>query len=198
MLLYISMEEKERTDKTDERKSAKSANVRKLVILAFFTSLSLVTFMIEALLPPLFIPGAKLGLANIFSLLALILFGPIEALAVFLVRALLGSFITGAVSSLVYSLVAGVVSLALSSLLVYLVMPRVSVVAISVACACLHNVTQNLLFVLLNGATAMLTYMPYLALIGAVSGLFVGVVVHLLVIHLPERVLLGSIPRRNS
>ena len=165
----------------------KTVNVRKLVTLAFFSALSLVSFIIEAVLPPLFIPGAKIGLANIFTLLALIAYGPIEAFSVFLIRALLGSFITGNVGALVYSLTAGAISLGVEVLLVMLFVPKISVTAVSVACGVIHNLAQNALFVLFNGATEMLVYFPYLGLIGAVSGAFVGLVVYLLTKHLPEK-----------
>ena len=62
-----------------------------------------------------------------------------------------------------------------------------SVSKVSVACGVIHNLAQNALFVLFNGATEMLVYFPYLGLIGAVSGAFVGLVVFLLAKQLPEK-----------
>ena len=49
---------------------------KKIAVLAVFTALSLVMFIIENQFPPMFIPGAKMGLANIFSFAALILYSP--------------------------------------------------------------------------------------------------------------------------
>lgn len=172
-------------------KSKRRAGAKKLVVLALFVALSLVVFVVENQLPPLFVPGAKLGLANIFSLAALVLYGPLEAVAVVLARTLLGSLITGTVSALVYSLAAGLTAVAVSSLLVCLCLKRVSLLAASVASAVVHNLTQNLLFVLLNGAPEMLAYLPYLALIGLPSGALVGAVVTLLIKKLPEKTLLS-------
>lgn len=169
----------------------KSRGVRRIVMSACFAALSLAVFVIEAQLPPLFIPGAKLGLANIFSLFALLLYGPVEAVAIVLVRTLLGSLITGTVGSLVYSLTAGVIAIAVASLLAYTALKRVSVIAVSVACAVLHNIVQNLVFVLISSSPQMLVYMPYLALIGAASGALVGAAVYLLVKHLPYKTLIG-------
>ena len=169
-----------------------NANVRRLVTSAFFAALALVVFVVEAQFPPLFIPGAKLGLSNIFSLFALVLYGPGEALAVVLVRTLLGSLITGSVGSLVYSLTAGLIAVAAEAMLVKFVFPRISIVAVSVACAVLHNMVQCALFVTINGAPQMLAYMPYLALIGVPSGALVGLAVYLLIRHLPARLLFGA------
>ena len=53
---------------------------RKLVILAMLLAFSLIIFVIEMQLPPLApIPGIKLGLANIITLIALVWFGRREA-----------------------------------------------------------------------------------------------------------------------
>lgn len=173
------------------RRPKRQSSVKKIAVLALLTSLSLVVFVIENQLPPLFVPGAKLGLANIFSLIALVIYGPIGGLSVVLARTLLGCLITGNVSALVYSLSAGLVAVSLSALLITLLLGRISLLAVSVASAVAHNLTQNLLFVLLNGATEMLAVLPYLALIGLPSGALVGAVVTLLIKKLPEKTILS-------
>lgn len=54
---------------------------KKLARLALLTALSLLAAWLEAtLLPPLGIPGAKVGLANLFTVLALQIYGVREAL----------------------------------------------------------------------------------------------------------------------
>ena len=157
-------------------------------MLALFSALGLIVFIIENQFPPLFVPGAKMGLANIFSLAALILYGPIEALVVVAVRTVLGSLFAGNVSMLLYSLTGGVISLALSAILIYIAYPRVSVLAVSVAAAVLHNIVQNAVFVLVTGTSLMFSYMPYLALIGVLSGAIVGAVVTIIFKKVPESV----------
>ena len=91
---------------------------KKIATLSVLTGLSLVTFIIEGLFPPLGIPGAKMGLSNIFSLTALIIYSPWEAFVVVAVRTLLGAIYAGNVSALMYSFTGGVVSMAVSSLLI--------------------------------------------------------------------------------
>ena len=161
---------------------------KKIAMLALFSALGLIVFIIENQFPPLFVPGAKMGLANIFSLAALILYGPIEALVVVAVRTVLGSLFAGNVSMLLYSLTGGVISIALSAILIYIAYPRVSVLAVSVAAAVLHNIVQNAVFVLVTGTSLMFSYMPYLALIGVLSGAIVGAVVTIIFKKVPESV----------
>lgn len=149
---------------------------RKLATLAIFTALSLITFLIENLFPPLVIPGAKMGLANIFSLAVLIIYGPWEALTVIAVRTVCGAFLAGNPSMLLYSFSGGVVAIGVSALLMYTVYPRISMTAVSIAAAVIHNLTQSLVFVLVSQTPQMLAYMPYLTLLGVLSGIIVGAV----------------------
>lgn len=152
---------------------------------ALFAALGLIVFLIENLFPPLFIPGAKMGLSNIFSLAALILYGPVDAFAVICVRTVLGALFAGNISALMYSFSGGIVSMAVSAALLYLVYPRISVMAVSITAAVAHNIVQNLVFVALSGTALSFSYMPYLALIGVLAGAIVGGAVMLIFKRVP-------------
>lgn len=158
---------------------------KKIAVLALLTGLSLITFILESLLPPLGVPGAKPGLANIFSLLALIIFSPWEAFAVVAVRTILGAIFSGNVSALMYSFTGGIVSMAVSSLLLYGAYPKISLIAVSITAAVAHNITQNAVFALVNGSVLYLTYTPYLVLLGILSGALVGGAVMLIIKGVP-------------
>lgn len=161
---------------------------KKLAVLSVFTALSLIMFMIENLFPPLFIPGAKMGLANIFSLAALILYGPIEAFCVIAVRTFLGALFAGNFYAFFYSFSGGVVSMAVSALLLRLVHPKISLMAASILAAVMHNATQNAVFVLISQTPLMFSYLPYLMLCGILSGFIVGGVLLLVFKKVPRSV----------
>ena len=158
---------------------------KRIATLAVLTAASLIVFLIENLLPPMFIPGAKPGLANVFSLAALILFTPLDAFLVVAVRTLLGAVFAGNLSAVMYSFTGGVLSLAVSSILLYLVYPKISLLATSVAGAVTHNIVQNLVFWGISGTALSLQFMPYLILIGVVCGLLVGGVLMLVFKKIP-------------
>ncbi len=166
---------------------------KKIAVVAILTALSLVCFLIENLLPPIFIPGAKLGLANIFSLAALLMYTPVEAFVVVIIRSVFGAIFAGNVSAVLYSFTGGIVSMAISSLLIYLVYPRVSIMAVSVAAAVAHNLTQCAVFAGLSGSVLMFGYMPVLALVGVLSGAVIGAVVLLLFRGVPRSVFIRAI-----
>ena len=174
------------------RAKTKFFSARRVATLSVLTAMGLITFMIESLFPPLFLPGAKMGISNVFSLLTLFVMGPTEALILVLVRTTLGSIFTGNMSTLMYSMTAGVVSVAVSSVLVEFVYPRVSIVAISVVAAVMHNLTQNLVFCLVSDTPQMFAYMPWLALLGVVAGIIVGFAVWFILRTVPTKVFIGA------
>ena len=168
-------------------KSGKNA-AKKIAVLAIFTALSLIAFIIENQFPPMFIPGARMGLANIFSFAALIMYSPVEAFIVVAIRTGLGAVYAGNVSALLYSFTGGIVSMAVSSVLMYTVYPHISVMSVSVLAAVSHNITQNIVFVIISGTTLTFGYMPYLILIGILSGAIVGGVIMLVFKKVPKSV----------
>lgn len=164
----------------------KRFTARKAAALGVLTALSLVTFLIENLFPPLIIPGAKLGLANVFSFIALIMYTPLEAFLVVVARTALGAIFAGNVSAVIYSFTGGIVSMGVSSVLLYLVHPKISVMCVSVIAAACHNLTQNVVFVLLYSTPLAFSYAPYLLLLGVLSGAFIGACVTLTVKRVPK------------
>ena len=160
-------------------------SARRVATIGILTALSLLSFILESLLPPLFLPGAKIGLSNIFTLVTLFMFGPIDALILVVVRTTLGSLIVGNLVSLIYSLSAGVISLGVAILLVQFVYPKISMISISITSAIVHNIVQVLVFCLLVNNMYMISYLPYFALIGAASGLIVGALVYLVIHKVP-------------
>ena len=160
-------------------------SAKRIALLSMLTAMASVTFLIEGLFPPLFLPGAKMGLSNIFSVLAVVLLSPIDGIILVAVRTTLGSLLVGNLSSWVYSFVAGVTAVAVTGFLYWLLSDKVSLVAISVVGAVVHNVTQNTIFCLITDTPELYAYLPYLAVLGVVAGLIVGFAVVLLVKSVP-------------
>lgn len=150
-------------------------DTRRVTNLALLVSIGLVLGIIESTFPPLLpLPGAKLGLANIATVIALYLFGPSMAFEVTLLRTILGGILRGSVVGLLLSFSAGMVS-TLVMVAIYLALDRyVSVVGVSVLGAAAHNVTQLAAAYLLVGQAALFYYTPYLVLLAVPTGLFVG------------------------
>ena len=169
-------------------------NAKRIATLSVLCAMGLIMFMVESLFPPLFLPGAKMGLSNVFSLLTLFVLGPVDALVVVIVRTVLGSLFGGGISTLMYSLTAGVVSVVISAFLVEFVYPNITIIAISIVSAICHNITQNVVFCLISNTPEMFSYMPWLALVGVLAGVIVGFGTNLILRALPSGLVLSLQP----
>jgi heptaprenyl diphosphate synthase len=114
-----------------------------------------------------------------------ILLGAPYAYFTLMAKALLGSIFAGNISAVLYSLPSGIIALTIELLALNLT-NRVSLTAISVVGAVINNIIQNVVFCLITGVWEYMSYIPYLIMIGALSGLVVGIIVYLIVKILPQ------------
>lgn len=158
----------------------RSASARKLALCALLTAIALTIFVVEAQFPlPVPVPGLKLGLSNIVTLFALAVFGWKEALAILLVRILLGNLVTGQMMSLFYSLAGGILSFVCMALILRVLKQNQLWVA-GVIGGVAHNVGQTALAVAVTATPALLAYLPVLILCGILTGVLTGLTAQLL------------------
>ena len=141
---------------------------------AVLAALALALSYLESFFPPLLpLPGVKLGLANIVTVYALYALGASSALAILVVRCLLGSLFAGNASALLFSLLGG-----LAAMLVMIALhalPR-----LSVGGAAAHNCGQVAAAMLTLGSAAPLAYLPFLLLVSVFTGALTGFVAAML------------------
>lgn len=158
----------------------------KITLCAILCALATTTFIIESLFPPLFLPGARMGISNVFILVCLIILGGKYAYITLAVKVLLGSLLSGNFFAVVYALPAGVISLTVEFLLLRFTQ-KVSVIAISVAGAVINTTMQNITFCLITSTTEYLYFLPYLSLIAIFGGLVVGFAVYFIIKIIPNK-----------
>lgn len=152
-------------------------NTRRIVILGLFLSIAGVLHAVEALLPlPIPVPGVKLGLANIISLLVITIYGWRDALLVAGLRVLLGSLFGGAFlgPAFAMSLSGALVSSLVMAYVNYHWRPTFSLVGVSVLGAVAHNLMQITVAALLVASAGLFWYLPYLILFALPTGLATG------------------------
>lgn len=151
---------------------------KKTALLAMLIALALVLHVAEGLLPiPYIAPGVKLGLANVVSLMAIVLFGIKEALAVVLIRTFLGSILGGAPSSFIFSAAGGVLSVLVMYAMYIWAGTKFSLIGISVAGAVSHNLGQIFVAGLIIENFGLYIYLPVLVVSAVITGIFIGFVV---------------------
>jgi heptaprenyl diphosphate synthase len=146
-----------------------------MVLLGILVSQALILNLEERMIPvPVPVPGIKLGLANAISLIAIILFGPKEALIVVGMRTFLGSVFGGGISSFIYSFIGGTVSTMAMAIMYRKFRTLFSLPAISVIGAVFHNTGQILVASLIVENAKLFYYLPALLISAVITGLFIG------------------------
>lgn len=147
---------------------------KKVTRLALFTTLSLAIYGVESAIPTLLpIPGFKLGLANIVTLILLPQFGPADTILVLLARILLSAVLFGQPISLLYSIAGGFFSLLCMFLSVRILKDRFLFLSGALG-GLTHNLGQLCIAYLLTAVPGVLVYLPHLVLAGILTGLFTG------------------------
>ncbi len=152
-----------------------------LTYIAILVTFAVVIHTVEAALPlPMPVPGVRLGLANIITILTLILYGLRSALLVTVLRILLGSFFVGNFFGFGFwlSLAGGVAScLVMASIMPLVNRGCVGLISVSVLGAAAHNLAQILVAsLIISNLTLLQGYYPILLLLAVPTGLFTGLV----------------------
>ena len=148
---------------------------RKVAIFGVFTALALIFSYVELLIPINFgIPGAKLGLANLMTVLVLYKMGIKEALALSVTRIILSGFMFGNLFGILYSLSGGLLSFLVMVLLKK--SDRFSVAGVSIGGGTAHNIGQLLVAMVVVQTYQVGYYLQVLLVAGEVTGLLIGLV----------------------
>ena len=170
----------------------KNIALRKTTYCSVITALATLAFMLESLFPPIILPGARMGVSNVFILLAVIMVGRKYGFICLTLKIIIGSLFSGNISSAMYSLPAGLIALAVEIILLFNV-GKISIPAVSIAGAVINSAIQNVVFCLVTGVPEYLYYAPYLTLIAIISGLVVGLIVYFTIKSLPKKLFLSTI-----
>lgn len=150
-------------------------NTKTLVQSAVLISLALALSYVERFIPlqlliPL--PGVKLGLANVVTLIALYHLGGKNAFAILIIRCVLGSLFGGGITGLLFSLTGGL--LAMTVMALWKNSPFLSVYGVSILGAAAHNIGQILAAMVLMHSVYIGMYLPYLLMVALFTGFATG------------------------
>ena len=146
----------------------------KVALYGILLSLAMLLGYVETLVPvSLGIPGVKLGLANLVSIVSLYLIGTGGTIAIALARiVLLTGFTYGNMAMMIYSLAGG----ALSLLLMIFCKKRdwFGQTGISIIGGAGHNIGQLLVAAFVVENSSIFYYLPFLLAAGTIAGALIG------------------------
>lgn len=157
-------------------------SINKTMFITMLAAQAVIISLVERTIPApfAFALGAKLGLGNLISLIAIFSLGPKDSFKVISLRLGVSTLLAGGFSSFLYAL-AGTLLSYLGMLASKQLGPRrVSLIGISTLGGILHNLGQLLIFSILARSFAPLNYLPILAFSGILSGFVVGLAGHFL------------------
>lgn len=118
------------------------------------------------------LPGVKLGLANIVTLIALYFLGPKAAFAILIPRCLFGAVFGGGITGLAFSLTGGILAMVVMALAKKC--PIFSIYGVSILGAAAHNIGQILAAMVLMNSYFIGAYLPYLLVVALFTGFATG------------------------
>jgi len=153
----------------------RESTAKKIALFGMLVALGFVFSFVEFMLPiNLGIPGVKLGLANLVTVVALYTMGPTETLIISVVRVMLAGFTFGSISMMLYSMAGALLSFAVMALLKK--SGRFGVVGISTAGGVAHNAGQLIVAAAVLETANTFYYFPILLVAGVLTGAVIGFV----------------------
>lgn len=168
-------------------------NTKRMAQLAFLVAIAGVLHFVESAFPiPFPIPGLKLGLANLVTLLVVAVYGLKDALIVSTVRVSLGTLMAGTLFGMTFLM--ALAGAFVSCLVMYAakkwLTPACSLVGVSVLGAVGHNSAQLCVAMVVLEAPDLLFYLPYLTLFAVLAGTLTGLCVVGLMKKLPAQLII--------
>ncbi|KGH99572.1 Gx transporter family protein [Oenococcus oeni] len=162
-----------------------SEKTRQYVYISLLCAQGVIIGLIERMIPfPFaFAPGAKLGLANIITIVSIYTLPVSESFLLMLMRLVLTTLLGGTMSTFMYSVAGSFLSWLGMLLIKQLGEKHVSMIGISAAGGILFNIGQLSVASWIAGSWTVMLYMPILSFIGILAGIAVGIAANFLFEH---------------
>lgn len=158
---------------------------RKLAQIGLFTSVALIFSYIEKLISFDFVaPGVKIGLANIVIIIALYYFSNKFAFCVNIIRIIIVGLLFGNIFSFIISILGAIFSFIF---MVYSKKSKLfSIIGVSIIGGVTHNLGQITGATIVLNSFAVISYLPFLILMGIIMGAINGIISNLILKKLPK------------
>ncbi len=161
---------------------------RHLIFMSLLVSMALALHLIERTIPvPFLTAGAKLGLANLVTVLALYsLEKKSDVIKIITARLLLSSIFGGSISGLMYGSMGAILSFLVMVGIKEGLKEKVSIIGVSAAGAVFHNIGQLIVAALIVQNIGVMMYLPFLSIAGIVTGIFIGMSANYVMAHMKK------------
>lgn len=160
----------------------------RIVFIGLLVSQALALYTIESMIPvPFIAPGAKLGLTNLITVIALYtLESKRDVLIIIILRLLLSTMFSGNLSTFMYSATGALLSYCVMVIIKAIGKDKISIIGISASGAFFHNVGQLIVASAILNNIAIMLYLPILSIAGIGTGIFIGITSNFVVKHMSK------------
>lgn len=160
----------------------------RIVFIGLLVSQALALYTIESMIPvPFVAPGAKLGLTNLITVIALYMIDDKkDVLLIIILRLLLSTMFSGNLSTLMYGTAGAILSYYIMIFVKAIGKDKISIIGVSASGAFFHNVGQLIVAAIIVQNIAVMLYLPLLSLAGVGTGIFIGITSNFIVKHMSK------------
>lgn len=157
--------------------------IKRTAIIGVISAFAIILGYVESLISlGFFIPGVKLGLANLAIVTVMYIYGNKEAFTVNFIRILISGLLFTNIFSIIFSLSGAAISFAVMAILKNT--DKFSVMGVSVAGGVSHNIGQIIIASFVVETYSVVYYLPVLIVSGIITGMIIGAVSGILIKYL--------------
>lgn len=166
---------------------------KRMAIIVILASNAIIISLIESLIPiPSPVPGVKLGLGNIITLVAIVFLNLKDAFLIVLLRCFVVAILSRGILMLALSLSGGLLSLGMMWFFYKRFSSYFSIKGISVIGAISHNSAQLVVASLILRERLVLYYLPVLLVSALITGLITGIIGEMVIKELKRKQVLSD------
>jgi heptaprenyl diphosphate synthase len=152
------------------------AQTRKLTLLANFLAIAIVLNIIESAIPVIPVPGAKLGFANIVTLIIIYVYSFKDGMVLTISRVLLVSILSGKLLGPVFYMSLSGAIVATIAMGLFKKTNFFGMIGVSVLGSIFHSIGQIVAGIFVIGSVAVLAYLPIMLFLSIPAGVLTGLI----------------------
>ena len=150
--------------------------MRKMTLLANFLAIAIVLNIIESAIPIIPVPGAKLGFANVVTLIVLYVYSFKDAAMLTITRVLLVSLLTGKLLSPVFYMSMSGAILSMLAMGFFKKLNFFGILGVSILGSIFHCIGQIIGGYFVIGSYAIVLYLPIMLFLSIPAGVVTGII----------------------
>jgi heptaprenyl diphosphate synthase len=151
-------------------------DIKKMTLYANLLAIAIILNIVESLWQVIPVPGAKIGLANIVTVIILFVYKPSDSIYFVIIRVIFVSILTGKLFNPIFymSLSGGI--FASVSMVILFKLDFFGLLGISVLGSIMHTIGQIIMGIFVVGSIAVISYLPVMLFISVPAGIMTGIV----------------------